>query len=179
MRFSEMSGGEVRRNLVYAGLFLVAFELVKELVTRRVKGFYANTTFGPGMPFDSYERDVLSRAKNEFEASLLYLRDHFEAIVSEDVLAIQALRKHRNDIAHELPRMLPSMDPLENEKLLVRARESLFRLSNFWVYIDIGTDPACKAQNVDWETVAGEDLMLLDQIIEQTRLNRMMGKDDG
>jgi hypothetical protein len=50
---------------------------------------------------------------------------------------------------------------------LSRAREALFRLSNFWVYIDIGADPEFRSQNIDWEKVVGEDLMLLDQIIEK------------
>ena len=165
----NLSSAEVNRNLVHAGLFLVAFELVRELIVKRVKGFYDGVTFGEGMPFKSYEEDVLARHKNIFEASLLYLRDHFEAISPEDLRAIQMLREHRNRIAHDLPRMLPCMDSIANDALLSSARNSLFRLSNFWVYIDIGADPAFKSQNIDWEKVAGEDLALLDRIIEQVR----------
>jgi hypothetical protein len=165
----NLSPAELNRRLVHAGLFLVAFELVRELVVKRVKGFYEGHTFGEGMPFKSYQRDVLARHKDVFEASLLYLRDHFEAISSEDLNAIQALRQHRNRIAHELPQLLPKMDPTENDALLSIARETLFRLSDFWVYIDIGSDPEFKSQNIDWEKVAGEDLMLLDQIIEGCR----------
>jgi hypothetical protein len=165
----NLSSAEVNRNLAHAGLFLVAYELVKELVVKRVKGFYEGVTFGEGMPFKSYDEDVLARHKNVFEASLLYLRDHFQAISSEDLDAIQMLRQHRNRIAHDLPRMLPHMDAAASDALLSSARESLFRLSNFWVYIDIGADPAFKSQNIDWETVAGADLALLDRIIEQVR----------
>lgn len=90
-----MSSAEVNRNLAHAGLFLVAFELVKELVVKRVKGFYEGVTFGEGLPFKSYDEDVLARHKNVFEASLLYLRDHFQALSSEDLNAIQMLRQHR------------------------------------------------------------------------------------
>lgn len=169
----SLSPAELNRNLVYAGLFLVAFELVRELVINRVKGFYANTTFGPGMLFRTYEQDVLARHKHAFEASLLFLRDHFEAISPDDVMAIQALREHRNVIAHELPRILPIMDPSENERLLLRAREALFRLSNFWVFIDIGADPEFKSKALDWKQIAGEDLMLLDHIIHETHSQRM------
>jgi hypothetical protein len=167
--YDKLSPSELNRNLVHAGLFLVAFELVRELVVKRVKGFYKGVTFGGGMPFKSYEHDVLARDKNVFEASLLYLRDHFQAISSEDLNVIQALREYRNRIAHELPHLLPSMDLAANEALLSRAREALFRLSNFWVYIEIGSDPEFTSQNIDWETVAGEDLILLDQIIERCR----------
>lgn len=57
---------------------------------------------------------------------------------------------------------------LESENVIAEARNSLFRLSNFWTYIDTGADPEFVSQNIDWEAVAGEDLILLDEIIEQT-----------
>lgn len=164
-----MSPDELNRNLVHAGLVLVAFELVRKLVVNRVKAFYDGVTFAEGLPFKNYEHDVLSRHKHVFEASLLYLRDHFEAISADDLDAIQALRKHRNSIAHDLPSMLLNMDRVESENIIIEARKSLFRLSNFWTYIDVGADPEFVSQNIDWEAVAGEDLILLDEIIEQTR----------
>jgi hypothetical protein len=164
-----LSPEALNRNLVHAGLFLVAFELVKNLVVKPVKFFYQDTTFGAGMPFTTYEQDVLSRHKNVFEASLLYLRDHFQTIRSEDLDAIQALREQRNRIAHDLTQLLPGMSALENYALLSKAREALFRLSNFWVYIEVGSDPEFTSRNIDWDAAYGEDLLLLDQIIEGCR----------
>ena len=55
-------------------------ELVKSLIVRPIKAFYSHVTFGPGMPFKSYEEDVLSRHRNEFEACLLYLRDFMQCV---------------------------------------------------------------------------------------------------
>jgi hypothetical protein len=65
--------------LAYAGLVLLAFELLKSMIVKPIKVFYAHTTFSGG-PFVSYEHDVMSRHKSEFEACLLYLRDFMEAI---------------------------------------------------------------------------------------------------
>ncbi len=172
MKPFNLSSGELTRNLVHAGLILVAFELVRKLVTNRVKSFYEGVTFGEGLPFKTYEQDVLSRHKNVFEASLMYLKDHFEAIKADDLNAIQALREYRNRIAHDLPSMLPGMHQIKSENMLSKAREALFKLSNFWVYIDVGADPEVKALNIDWESAAGEDFILLDQIIQKTHLDR-------
>jgi hypothetical protein len=124
-------------------------------------------TFGEGLPFKSYEHDVLSRHKNVFEASLLFLKDHFEAISSDDLNAIQELRKRRNKIAHDLAAMLSTMNPADNRRALSQARDALFRLSNFWAYIDVGADPEVRALGVDWNEVAGEEFILLDRIIKQ------------
>ena len=54
--------------LSYAGFVLVSYELVKGMIVRPIQLFYKNTNFGEQMPFKSYEKDVLSRSKNEFEA---------------------------------------------------------------------------------------------------------------
>lgn len=164
-----LSSAELSRNLVYAGLFLVAAELIKELVVTRVKEFYSDTVFGPGLPFTSYAKDVRSRHKIAYEASLLFLRDHLKALGPEHVLAIQAVRERRNKLAHELAKRIVSMNPVENEALLTRARSALFRLSNLWTYFDIGADPELASKDIDWTQVYGEELMLLDHVIEKTR----------
>ncbi len=69
----DMTAEELSRVLTYAGFILVAFELVKSLIVKPIKFFYLNTTFGESMPFNSYEEDVMSRHRNEFEACLFYL----------------------------------------------------------------------------------------------------------
>ncbi|WGJ15602.1 hypothetical protein QEV83_04855 [Methylocapsa sp. D3K7] len=166
-RIEDMKPENVRHHLTHVGLILLAFELVKELVIVRVKNFFADIVFGDGLPFKTYEDDVLARHKDVFEASLLYLRDHFEAISADEMDAIQGLRQYRNRVSHELPQLIVDMVPAQNELMLEKARACLFRLSNFSVSMDIGADPAFK--NIDWNTIAGTDLMLLDQIIEQLR----------
>lgn len=165
----NVSGVEVTQALIYAGLFLVAHELIKKLVVAPIKFFYKDTTFGPGMPFTSYEADVLARDKNVFEASLLYLRDHMKALTPEQVSTIQEVRKRRNLLAHELSTQLASLNPIENEKLLSAARDTLFELSNHTTYVEIGRDPEFEALDPDWEDVCGEELALLDRVIDETR----------
>jgi len=115
----------------------------------------------------SYEHDVLSRHRDAFEASLLFLRDHFEALTAEEMNAIQDLRKYRNRIAHELCDLIVGMDTSRSGPMVIKARASVFRLSNFWTYIDIGADPEFKDKGIDWDAVAGNEFILIDRIIEQ------------
>jgi hypothetical protein len=123
------------------GLVLVAFELVKSLIVNPIKAFYANVTFGAGMPFKSYEHDVLSRHKDQFEACLMFLRDFMQAINSADVDAIQRLRKHRNDLAHELVDRLHDLQIADHAPLFKGVDTALFKLSNHQAYLEIGSDP--------------------------------------
>ncbi len=93
----DLSSEELTRRLTYAGLVLVAFELVKDMIVGPIKAFYTDITFAPGSPFKSYDKDVRIRHSNEFEACLLYLRDFMEAIDSDDMATIQELRTHHNE----------------------------------------------------------------------------------
>lgn len=122
----NLSEDELTRSLTYAGFILLAYELVKSLIVDPIKLFYGDTHFSSG-PFSSYEKDVLRRHKNEFEACLMYLRDFMEAIDSRDVVAIQGLRKHRNALAHELPTQLKSLEITAYAPLLQSVNQALFR----------------------------------------------------
>lgn len=161
---------ELTRALTYAGFVLVAFETVKSLIVNPIKAFYLDTPVGEGMPFKSYEEDVLSRHDNQFEASLLYLCDFMEAIDSEDVLTIQALRKHRNDLAHDLPNMLSKLDIEHHLPLLERTGKVLFKLSNHQTNIQIGSEPRFRKKGIDWNTIKGPEYVLFEQVLNKVRL---------
>ena len=166
----DLSPDEVGEALTHAGLALVAFELVKSMIVKPIKVFYANVTFGKGVPFTSFEQDVLSRHPNEFEACLLYLRDFMEAINSEDVMTVQALRKHRNDLAHDLVARLPVLRLQDYQPLLESVDRTLFKLSNYRTRMEIGADPAFAGQEIDWDSSKGHEYLLFAQIVEKVRL---------
>jgi len=169
----SLTDEELTRHLAYAGFILVAFELVKSLIVNPTKAFYANMTFGKGSPFISYEEDVLSRHKNQFEACLLYLRDFMKAIDSKDMLTIQALRKHRNDLAHNLPSMLHKLDIKHHLPLLEKTNNALFKLSNYQIYIDIGSDPRFQNKGIDWDTIKGPEYKLFEEVLNKVKILQM------
>jgi hypothetical protein len=154
---------ELTTILTYSGYVLLAFELIKGMIIRPIKSFYAHTTFEGG-PFHSYEKDALTRSKNEFEACLLYLKDFMEAINEEDMKVIHALREHRNDLAHNLPNRLDMGQIDRNSDLLKQAKEVIFKLSNYRTYIEIGHEP--ELRGVDWNSVKGHEYLIIEKIID-------------
>ncbi|TVK90679.1 hypothetical protein AYI83_21460 [Shewanella algae] len=171
MRYlEETSEEEITNLLTYSGFILLAFELVKGLVVNPIKAFYADVEFGKGLPFSSYEEDVLSRHKNQFEACLLYLRDFMQAIDTDDVLTVQALRKHRNELAHDLPNMMHDLDIEKHIALLENTDKVLFKLSNHNAYMNIGAGPKFKNLGIDWNTVKGGEYVLFESIVQKVKL---------
>jgi len=161
---------DVTQVLAYAGCVLLAFELVKSLIIKPIKAFYWNTTFCESSPFRSYKEDVLTRHRNEFEACLLYLRDFMEAISNEEFLSIQALRHHRNQLAHNLPDILNTLDIGSCKPLLERTDRVLFTLSNYRVRMEIAADPEFADRGIDWDTVVGSEYILFKEVLKKIRL---------
>lgn len=167
MSNSQSESDQLSLTLSYAGFILVAYELIKGMIVNPIKLFYSDMTFSKGMPFKSYKEDVTFRHKNEFEACLLYLRDFMEAIDSEDVITIQALRKHRNDLAHELPVMLKSFDIEDYLPLLEKTDKALFKLSNYRAYMEIGSDPEFQNKGINWDTLKGDEYLLFQEVLNK------------
>lgn len=162
----KYSDKELTRILTYTGYVFLSFELVKNMIVDPVKAFYENIVF-QGLPFTTYKEDVLVRHKNEFEACLLYLRDFMKAIDKKDFLIIQALRKHRNDLAHNLPNRL-SLDELEkNADLMENAKYVIYKISSYRVRMEVGFDPILAG--VDWTKVKGPEYLILETIIEKVK----------
>lgn len=167
---SDLTGEELTEVLAYTGLILVAFELIKSLIVEPIRMSYWHVTFGEGMPFKSYEEDVLSRDKNEFEACLLYLRDFMKAIDSDDILVIQELRKHRNDLAHNIAHKLQGQEIRSDLNLLEKVNKTLFKLSNYRTYMEIGADPKFRNKGIDWGSVKGHEYLVFEEVLNKIRV---------
>lgn len=166
----DLTEEDLTQVLAYIGLILVAYELVKNLIVKPIKFFYLDVTFGEGSPFKSYEEDVLFRHKNEFEACLLYLRDFMKSIDSDDVLTIQELRKHRNDLAHNIAHKLQAQEVKRDLFLLERANKTIFKLSNYRTYMEIGADSEFRNKGIDWGSVKGHEYLVFEEILNKMRI---------
>ena len=170
IRTDDLPPDVLAQRLTFAGFVLVAYELVKSMIVGPIKAFYADTTFGQGMPFTTYDQDVRARDKNEFEACLLYLRDFMKALDADAVSTIQALREYRNDLAHNLATKLAILDLGEYEytALWDKVDPMIFKLSNYRAYREIGADP--EFRGIDWATAKGGEYLLFERVVESMKL---------
>ena len=156
----QLAADQLNQRLTCAGIILLAYELVKSMIVGPIKLFYLDSAFSETAPFKSYEHDVASRHRNELEACLLYLRDFMEVIDSSDVLTIQSLRKHRNELAHDLVNRLPSLQVDEYQSLLTNVDRTPFKLSRYRAYMEISADP--EFAGIDWATAKVHEYALFE-----------------
>jgi hypothetical protein len=169
---SDLTEEELTRALTYVGLVLVAYEIIKSLIVQHIKAFYKDVTFGPGMPFRTYEEDVMFRHKDEFEACLMYLRDFMQAIDADDMDAIQRLRKHRNELAHDLVYRLDDLQIGDHAALFREVDAAIFKLSKHRAYMEFSHDLEFQNRGIDWETVKGHEYLIFEDVIGKIKMFR-------
>jgi hypothetical protein len=78
--------------------------------------------------------------------------------------AIQALRTHRNEVAHDLVDRLHVLRVENYVPLMERADRALFKLSNYRAYMEIGAEPELQNQGIDWSAVKGPKYLLFEEV---------------
>jgi hypothetical protein len=138
----------IKKNLVVASLFVTTYEILRASIVDKPKGFL---NLAQGFTLDGtepltysaeYRKEVvglvipeISQKKGEFHdfyASCLWFQN-LEAITEDDVKDIQAIRKHRNMIAHEPVKLLIDDTTDISIDLLKKAQALLNKIDKWWI----------------------------------------------
>ena len=93
----------IRSILAFAGLYQVTHEMIKQVVLGHVRDHYSWGSDKTRMHYDSdaYKRDVLSKDKSPFRASLLWLVEA-GAITLAQADRPDDIHEHGHDLTHKL-----------------------------------------------------------------------------
>lgn len=96
----------LRGKLISASIYIATFEFLVDSIVERIKSFFING-FDANGPLISpeYKTEVLSRNTSRIYALLSWLQEQ-NAIDSKDVQAFDKIKKYRNEVAHELPKII-------------------------------------------------------------------------
>lgn len=159
---------ESKSLLAAAGLYVVAYELVKTHVVDQVRSFFSfEWTAEDGWIADeTYATRVRSRSKHELDACLDWLVEA-EAITEGGRQSIARLRKSRNEVAHKLWTFLvdPAFD-LDPQPLL-DTREVLRDLGRFFGRIEVEADPQWEGVDVDFDSIQSGVSVVYEHFLEQ------------
>ena len=102
---------KLKSNLILASIYLIAFETLKSsAIINHVKGLYLFSLPPKDEEKEKYREKVLKHSsKGEFNACCLWLLRE-GAIDNDDLSKIESIRKHRNEVAHELPKFVSTIE---------------------------------------------------------------------
>lgn len=145
----------VRQKLAQAGVFLIAFETLRDAVVRHPRTYFATAYSGPGLePEESpdYQREVRGRDPREkgdvLRGSLAFL-SHVGAISEDDEQLFRRLADIRNTTAHELPTFVMQGRNLECADHLPHVLWMLRKVERWWwLNVELPTNPDTAAAAV-------------------------------
>jgi uncharacterized protein (DUF1697 family) len=163
---AKLAPESVARTLIHAGCFLSAYELIKSEVVDKVHDFYLAGFDEHGLTYDeaSYQRQVLSRnPKSKYRASCSWLVEN-DALTAEEVATLEEIHQHRQEIAHELPKLLVDPDFEVKTDLLLAAVDCVRTLGVFWGRITVDTDPQWDGKDVADEDIKSGSYLLMEYL---------------
>ena len=113
---------------------------------------------------DAYATKVLDRHKSRFEASLLWLIEA-GALNEPQAAQVRALRKYRNEVAHELPRILVEPGPDLDLGRIREMKELLVLLGRFWGRLAVDADPNFDGKEISDAGIISGLQALMDHLL--------------
>ena len=134
--------GTLRGNLLMISLFIAAFEMFKDSVIEKPESFFCHGFNKNGLIIsETYRNEVLSKSKSCLYASLLWFREN-GAINEADLQIFDDIRKHRNEVTHEISDFLAN--PERNfDVTKFQALVELFSKIEHWWFLnfELAIDP--------------------------------------
>ena len=140
----------LKGNLISISIFIAAYEIFKDAVIEKPEVFFSNGFDQNGLIMDEkYKTDVLSKSKNKLYASLLWLKE-MEAINQSDIDAFDSIRKHRNEVAHELMDFVTNSNRNFEASIFQELINLLKKVETWWfINFEASIDPDILPEGTD------------------------------
>lgn len=157
----------LRENLIVISLFISAFEMFKDRIIEKPETFFCNGFDENGLIIDEkYKVEVLSKNKSRLYASLLWLKD-MGAVDDHDIEIFDSIRKHRNEVTHELLTFLSdakrNFDVTRFESLV----NLLAKIEKWWlINFELAIDPEMVPEDVNVDDVTPGPMWSLQLMLD-------------
>lgn len=167
-RWEDFLNPEIlRTKLISASIYLAAFEILKASIIERIETFFTDG-FGPqGIILSpEHETEVKSRHKSKVRASLEWLQEQ-EAISAEDIKAFDEIRESRNEVAHQIPKLLGGESSINFAHQFERMVALLRKIEVWWIVnFELAINPDFRDTEIDAEGIIPGPLLTLQLMLE-------------
>ena len=161
----KLSADSLFANLVQTSLFLTTFEILKAEIVDHTKGFFMVGFDDSGDLYSNeYETCVLSRDTDKYKAGCLWLVE-VGGLKYEDVQIAMDVRKYRNFLAHEIPKLLLEPEISFDSDKFIQAYRLIGELGQFWGSISVDTNPDFDGVDVDYSQIKSGSMIMMDYIL--------------
>ncbi|MGZ8874651.1 MAG: hypothetical protein ACXW1E_08020 [Halobacteriota archaeon] len=155
----------LRENLLSASVFISAYEMCREFIVSKPKDFFTDNWGVDGETLsEEYSDDVMSFDKSPLKASLLWFKEQ-GAIDDLGIEQFDQARRHRNEIAHNLPMFISDPSHEVNGKIFSSLLEVTHKIGVFWVInYELSLSPDYEGQEVDEDGIQIGTIMMINMM---------------
>lgn len=138
-----LNADEVKFQLTTASLYLTAYELLIESIVQKTKDFFTNGfKDGEWVIDDKYKTIVRALCKEDIVVASAMWLQNLNVITDKEVEKIKMYKEHRNDIAHELPKIISDSDYNIKTEHFIDIRNLYYKIQLWWFKeIELTTNP--------------------------------------
>ena len=158
----------LRTNLTAASLYIAAFEILKETIIERAKEFFCCGFDENGIiTTANYQEKVLSKNRSRLHASLQWLKEQ-EVIDDNDISTFEQIKIIRNQLTHEIPRLLTEGLPESWPNRLNDLVSLAGKIEHWWIVnVEIPTNPDFGSDDeIDEDGIVPGKIMILRMMID-------------
>jgi hypothetical protein len=156
----------LKRSLIEASIFITAYEILKDEIIQRIKSFLTLGREHDPEVRAEYKKEMRDLHKSILDASCLWLEQQ-RAITRRDVELIAEITKHRNVIAHELPKLITLTELEVDRRLLECLNELVTKISRWWVLeVEVPTNSDFDHVDVKEEDVLTGPMMFMGVVMK-------------
>lgn len=151
-----LSSQVLKDNLIAISLFLTTFELFKKKVIDMTELFYSDG-FDENNEYiinnEEYTEAVTSKNKSKIYAALLWFKE-LNAIDSDDIDKFDSIRKHRNELAHNIFEFVSDAKKNLDFSKFSCLLDLLFKIEKWWVInFELPLNPSLKYTELDLDNI--------------------------
>ncbi|MFC3114008.1 hypothetical protein [Cellvibrio fontiphilus] len=134
----------LKKNIITASIFSMAFEMLKDSIVEKIHSFYTNGLDENGFIIsEEYKHKVLSLNKSPLYASLKWLQN-IGAINEKDLERFEYIKKCRNTLAHEMLKFTAEELDFEVSEVFSEMVNLLRKIELWWFEnLEMAIVPCC------------------------------------
>ncbi|AFL80504.1 hypothetical protein Aeqsu_1003 [Aequorivita sublithincola DSM 14238] len=124
---------EIRFQLITASLYVTAYDLLIDTIIRKIEEFYIDGFDEDGFIISKrYTTEVRGLFKKDIViASSMWLLNN-KVITEAEIEKIKIFKTHRNELAHELSKMITDSDANTKTDFIKEIRDIYFKIHKWW-----------------------------------------------
>lgn len=164
---AKLRPDRIRATLAFSGLYQLTHQLIQNAVLEQVKVFFGKSVLDDTWLHGKveYDREVRDLDKNLFKASLLWLQK-MDAVTAEQCDRLDAIYRHRHDLAHDIGKYLIDVEFEPNMDLFLDALSILRDIHRFWTEVEAGLGTFDDYEDLDLDDVTPAALAMLGLCIQ-------------